>query len=236
MKIYSRGNAAKQWMLEQIQTSAEDRPWRICDIGCGYGSIWPAFLQDHPQMTYVGIDTDTKEIARAKKALEGIPLAQALVADGQVFRAGAGTFDVVTAFSALEHVVHLESFVQTVLSLLKPHGRAYLNYDAGHFRSSDVKERIMVPVSQLLARVGIEGPYMKEVDDKKLMKLVEQAGGRIVARNKFNLSGMKRVVKGEVSDEVLRAWFAFEEHMNTLLPPEKLDPAFWSTVLVVERV
>jgi len=236
MKIYSKGNTAKQWILDQVYASALDRQFRVCDLGCGYGSVWPDFLRAHANVTYLGIDTDAKEIARAQKAFAGLTNATVKVADGQIFSEGAGSFDAVTAFSALEHVVDLKKFVGSALKLLKPGGRAYLNYDAGHFRSHNLKERLMVPLSQFLARLGVEGPYMKEVDDADLERLIRSCGGKLVSLKKFNLSGMKAAARGGLSDEAVAAWLEFELRLNELLEAKKLNAAFWSTVAVAERV
>lgn len=236
MKIYSRGNTAKQWMLEQISNSSNSGTFRVCDFGCGYGSVWPEFLKDHQNISYLGLDTDKKEIERARRAMINLPNAEVKVADGQAFGEGEGTFDAVTAFSALEHIVNLEAFMRTVFGLLKKDGRAYLNYDAGHFRSNNPKERIMVPVSQFLAKVGFQGPYMKEVKDRELQGIIERAGGKVVRFWKFNLAGMKNLVRANVTDDTVRAWYDFELRMNELNAPDALDRSFWSTVAIIEKI
>ena len=237
MKIYSGNNPAKQWMLEEIERLAAGQSIRVFDLGCGAGSVWPRFLQDHPEIVYVGIDTDEKEIERARKNFTNCPNASVSVADGQRFREGVGVFDVVTAFSALEHVVDVKSFIATALSLLKPGGRALLNHDAGHFRSHDVKERLMVPISRGLAKLGIEGPYMKELNDEDIRKFVEAAGGKLIGLRKHNLFCLKGLLRGEnLTDEIAREWLGFENRMNELLAPAKLDPVFWATIAIVERV
>ncbi len=236
MNIYSRKNVAKQWILSEVERLAADAPLKICDLACGYGSCWPKFLIDHPEMLYVGIDLDATEIAKAKIAFTNCTNAQVKVGDAQTLKENEGVFDIVTAFSALEHVVDLNAFVQTTMSLLKPGGKAFLNYDAGHFRSSNVKERMMVPVSQLLARVGIEGPYMKEVVDEELKQIVEQNGGKTRTLLKFNGMGMKSLANSNASEEAIRAWHEFELRMNSLVAPKILDSIFWSTVLVVEKI
>jgi SAM-dependent methyltransferase len=233
--LYSRKNVAKQWIYSEVDRLAEGRDFKLCDLACGYGSGWPDFLKDHPQIAYLGIDTDKKEIARAEKAFGGLANARVSVGDAQMFRDNNGNFDVVTAFSALEHVVDLAAFVKTVLALLKPGGVAYLNYDAGHFRSSNPKERMMVPVSQLLAKIGIEGPYMKEVDDSELTRIVEGQGAKVKSLFKFNGRGIKELANSEASDEAVRAWHDFEFRLNGLVPSKTLDKIFWSTVMVVEK-
>jgi len=236
MNVYSRNNPAKQWVLEEIERISGGREIRICDLACGAGSMWPEFLRDHPTITYVGLDTDRTAIEKAKTAFAQIPNASVRVADGQTFRDGEGTFDVVTAFSALEHVVDVRKFIATAMSLLVPGGRALLNHDAGHFRSHDVKERIMVPVSQLLAKFGFEGPYMRAVSDEELRAHVAACGGKLLQLRKHNLHCFKKSVKGDASTEdVARTLLAFENRMNELLPTDVMDKMFWATILVIEK-
>lgn len=235
MKLYSRKNVAKQWMMSQVESLTGDGGLNLCDLACGYGSAWPEFLRDHPSISYFGIDSDKKEIAKAKRAFEGISNASVMVADAQLFRDKAGSFDVVTAFSALEHVVDLYAFVETVLSLLKSGGSALLNYDAGHFRSSNPKERIMVPISHWLAKMGYEGSYMKEVRDEEIKKIIENQGGRVERFLKFNGRGIKNLAGSKATEEAVREWHTFELKMNDLVSPEILDPIFWSTVIVVTK-
>lgn len=234
MKLYSRNNPAKQWMLEEIERIAADHPVRICDLGCGAGSVWPDLLRDHPEITYVGLDTDVKEIERAKKHFAACPNASVKVADAQRFAEESGRFDIVTAFSALEHVVDLDAFIATALGLLRSGGIALLNYDAGHFRSHDLKERLMVPVSQILAKIGIEGPYMKEVDDAKLAAIVSAKGGVVEKTMKHNFHPLKQLFKG-ANDETISDWFAFEGRLNEHVPKERLHRLMWSTTLVMKK-
>ncbi|MFH1620602.1 MAG: class I SAM-dependent methyltransferase [Patescibacteria group bacterium] len=235
MKLYSRKNIAKQWILSQIESLAGDGYLDVCDLACGYGSAWPEFLKDHLSIKYFGIDSDNKEIAKAKRAFEGILNANVMVADAQLFRDKTGSFDVVTAFSALEYVVDLSAFMETVLSLLKSGGKAFLNYDSGHFRSSNPKERVMVPISQWLAKLGYEGSYMKEVRDEEIKKIAESKGGSVEQLLKFNGRGIKNLAGSKASDEAIREWHDFELKMNDLTSPEILDPIFWLTVIVVTK-
>ncbi len=226
--IYERGNAAKQWILEELDRRFASKQARILDLGCGDGSKWPTFLSAHPSIHVIGIDIDRAAIERGAKHAQ----LELRVLDAQ--KPLQETFDAVIAFSAIEHVVDRVAFLKTVWSALAPGGVAYLNYDDGHFRSSDWKERLMVPVSQLLARVGIEGPYMKHVDDATFRRQAEAQGFRVVALRKHNLHPLKGFMRG-ASDEIIRAWVDFEEKLGTLYTPEQLDRVMWSSTLVLEK-
>jgi ubiquinone/menaquinone biosynthesis C-methylase UbiE len=236
MKIVSPGNSAKECVFRQLALRAGVGTFSVCDLACGSGSVWPAYLVDHPNVSYVGFDTDASAIHVAQEKCAHLPNATFRVADAQTLHADASSFDIVTAFSALEHVVRIDKFLDTVFALLKPSGRAYLNFDNGHFHSHDVKERLMVPVSQLLARVGIEGPYMKEVDDAEVLRMIRERGGEIVGTWKHNMPALKKMAKTHKAPAVLEAWFAFEDRLNEVLTPEQLSPLMGSTTIVMQRV
>lgn len=227
--LYERGNAAKQWILGQLHERFGDRAARILDLGCGDGSKWTVFLSAHPSIRVVGVDTDRCAILRGVHRVS--PQLDLRVSDAQ--EPLQDTFDAVVAFSAIEHVVNREAFLKTVRAALAPGGIAYLNYDDGHFRSRNLKERLMVPVSQLLALFGVEGPYMKHVDDAAFRRLAESQGFRVVAFRKHNLHPLKGFMRG-ASDEAVQAWVDFEEYLGRQYPPERLDRIMWSSTLVLE--
>jgi SAM-dependent methyltransferase len=230
--IYERGNAGKQWILTELDRRFGHITCRILDLACGDGTKWKTFLPSHPDMTVVGIDTDAAAIGRGKAANAGLPNLELRVADAQ--KPIEGTFDAVVAMSAIEHVVDREAFLKTVWDALTPGGVAYLNYDAGHFRSWDIKERIMVPVSQTLATVGYEKPYMKKVDDAVFRAKAERQKFSVIALRKHNLYPLKGFMRN-ASDEALHDWFAYEDALNARFAPEMLDRIMWSTTLVVQK-
>jgi len=207
--------------------------YRILDLGCGAASSWKTFLEKHPNVSYVGFDYDRAAVERGRREFAGVGNASLNFGDAQTL-SSQGEFEVVTAFSAIEHVVDRHAFLKTVFASLKSGGIAYLNYDDGHFRSHDLKERIMVPVSQLLAMVGIQGPYMKHVDDVEFKQQAEQAGFKFLYLRKHNLYPIKGFMRG-ASTEAVEAWYAFEERLNELYTPEQLDKVKWSTTLVIQK-
>lgn len=243
MTLYERGNAAKQWMLEELDRRFCSRgasaygggqaDVRILDLACGDGKKWSAFVESHPAWQIIGVDTDTRAVRTGESLFAGKPQVELRVFDAQR-PVEEGTFDAVVAMSAIEHVVHRPAFLKTVWTALKPGGVAYLNYDAGHFRSSDWKERLMVPISQALAVLGIEGPYMKRVDDAVLRRQAEAQGFRVLGVRKHNLHPLKGFMRG-APDEAIRAWYGFEDRMGSLFTAEQLDTVMWSTTLVLEK-
>lgn len=230
--IYERGNAAKQWMLSELDRRFGDRAFRVLDLAGGSGRIWETFLKTHPNVHVIVVDTDASAITKGKEMYGANNQIELRVADAQ--HPVEGSFDVVTAMSAIEHVVDHPAFLKTVWSALSSNGVSYLNYDVGHFRSHDMKERLMVPLSQVLAFFKIEGPYMKKVDDALFRHQAESIGFKIEKTTKHNLHPMKGFLRG-AKDESIEAWFAFEDSLNAHYPPEKLDHVMWSTTLIVTK-
>lgn len=231
MKIYERGNAAKQAIFLQLAQGLGQESQRILDLACGDGHLWKVFLEAHPQVSVVGLDTDAQAIARGKTQTQ--PRLDLRVFDAQRTFEGQ-LFDAVVAFSAIEHVVDRPAFLRTVWQALKPGGRAYLNYDVGHFRSRDLKERLMVPVSQLLAMIGMEGAYMKQVDDALFLQQARAQGFMLEGVQKYNLHPLKGFFRG-ATPEMVEAWIEFEQRLNTLFSAEQLDRVMWSTTVILKK-
>ncbi len=229
--IYARGNTAKQWIFDDLDQRFGQRPARILDLGCGRGQLWSLFLSQHPNIHVLGVDTDQEAIEIGKRTHQGNPQIDLRVADAQTLLP-EGLFDAVVALSAIEHVVDREAFLRTVGRALKPGGVGYLNYDVGHFRSHSLKERLMVPVSQVLARFGYEGSYMKKVDDRAFRTQIETQGLLVQTVRKHNIGELKGFMK-EAPDNAIQEWYEFEERLSARFPVEALDRLMLSTTFVV---
>jgi cyclopropane fatty-acyl-phospholipid synthase-like methyltransferase len=230
--IYERGNAAKQWIFEEFDREFGNNPVCILDLAGGSGRIWKTYLEQHSMTKVVSVDFDERAISDGKKMYEGNSQMTLRVFDAQ--RPIEQLFDSVVAMSAIEHVVDRPAFLRTVWSSLKPGGKAYLNYDVGHFHSSNIKERLMVPISQILAVFGFQKSYMKKVDDELFRKQTEQQGFKVVSIKKHNLNQLKGFMRG-ASDESLITWFSFEDSLNEQFESEQLDRIMWSTTIIIEK-
>lgn len=231
--LYERGNAAKQWIFTELDRLFSTEPAMVLDLGCGDGHLWKTFLEAHPSIVVHGVDTDAEAIRRGRTFFDGNGQITLAIVDAQHPVEGCSV-DVVVAFSAIEHVVDRDAFLRTVWEALDSGGVAYLNYDVGHFRSSNVKERLMVPVSQLLAVFGIEGPYMKCVNDRLFQEQAKELGFVVEAVRKHNMFPLKGFMKG-ASDDAVREWYAFEERIAKHVSVDKLDQVMWSTTVVLKK-
>jgi cyclopropane fatty-acyl-phospholipid synthase-like methyltransferase len=231
--IYERGNAAKQWILAELHEQLGAAPLRVLDLACGDASKWRVFLEQHSNVSVLGLNTDQSAIQKGNKLFAGESRIVLRTLDAQKTMQEQ-PFDVVVAMSAIEHIVDRTAFLKTAWDALKSGGTAYLNYDVGHFRSRSIKERVMVPVSQLLAMIGVEGPYMKRVDDALFRRQAEAQGFRFLGLRKHNLHPLKGFMRG-ANDVAIMEWCAFEDRLNEQFTPEALDGIMWSSTLIVQK-
>jgi ubiquinone/menaquinone biosynthesis C-methylase UbiE len=231
--LYSSNNAAKQWILEKLGERFKNDAARILDLACGSAWVWEGFLVVHPNANVVGVDFDVEAIEKGIKYYAQQSRIELRIGDAQR-PIEIESYDAVIALSAIEHVVDRKAFLEVVYRALKPGGIAYLNYDVGHFRSLNLKERIMVPVSQVLAFFGKEHWYMKRVDDRLLRSQAELIGFRFVELRKHNIAPLKGVLRN-ASEETIRSWYAFEESLGVSIKPEELDRAMLSTTIVLQK-
>src|SRR5258708_22036054 len=96
---------------------------------------------------------------------------------------------IIFSFSTMEHVYRRAKYLASAKACLNEHGRILMNYDCGHFIVSDLRERINGRIGQVLARLGYERYYQAFVKEKAFIKLVEQAGLRILEAKSFNVYG-----------------------------------------------
>ena len=92
--LYSKNNAAKEWIFRDIQKRFQGKVIQILDIGCGEGYKWKQFIVDNPSFYYLGIDTDTRAIEKSKPS--EFDRMKFNVADGQFFN--SNPVDVVMTF------------------------------------------------------------------------------------------------------------------------------------------
>src|SRR5690242_17835098 len=109
MIIYERGNAAKQWIFEELDRVYGDQTYRVLDLAGGSGRIWKTFLETHKNIRVTVIDTDVRAIRQGQQMYQGNSCIELRVADAQ--HPIQDQFDVVVAMSAIEHVVDRPAFL-----------------------------------------------------------------------------------------------------------------------------
>lgn len=103
---------------------------RVLEIGCGTGGFLKRLQQEY-QLQVQGIELNSAAARIARQ--EGISVEQT---DLSAFAAQyPETFDAVCAFQVLEHVNDPQTFLRSIIRLLKPHGRLILTVpNADSFR------------------------------------------------------------------------------------------------------
>jgi cyclopropane fatty-acyl-phospholipid synthase-like methyltransferase len=208
------GNAAKLYCLRLLDEAIRraNGTFRIVDLGCGDGRNFVELLRRHSQVDYVGVDPSRHAFERAK---ERLPHAQ--IAHMRADEARFEPADAVVSFSVLEHVADRKRYLQAVRANLAADGRAYLNYDSGHFGAdATASERTKAAVARAFAAFGRESWYRARVHDDEFSELLVSAGLRVVEEKGFNtdLKLTYRAIPEARRDLFMDRWVAFELDLN----------------------
>lgn len=208
------GNTAKLYCLQLIEEAAAraDGEFTILDLGCGDGRNFAELLRRVPRIRYVGVEPSRLAAEAARRALPGAEIVNASAYDVR-----RGPADAIVSFSVLEHVVHRDRYVAAIRANLAPHGRAYVNYDAGHFTvDADLAERTKALAGRVLARFGDESRFRAEVQPAELAGLLRTSGLDVEDDKGFNtdLKLSYRDVPEDRRDVFMDLWLTFELALN----------------------
>lgn len=101
---------------------------RLLDLGCGsgYGSFLMA--EARPEASVIGVDYDAQAVEHARQhhQLRNLSFAVGDPTDwgGTI---GGSTFDVITCFDVIEHVLHRELLLEAIAQHLAPDGALYFS-------------------------------------------------------------------------------------------------------------
>ena len=220
------GNSAKLYCLNWIENQllkkgggkekGNEFKFKILDLGCGAGLNFVNLLKLYPQIHYVGIEPSKPICMQAERNLKGLNASIINAYAYNAFEMLKEKFDVIVSFSALEHVYRREEYLRSAKECLKEDGYFQINYDAGHFVSG--KERRKNIIGPILARVGIEKYYQSFVKEEDFLKMIDEAGLRIIEAKFFNthLKGVYKVVPKHHRVEYMKKWLEFELWLNEL--------------------
>ncbi len=105
--------------IDQTLCRVPNRPLHLLDIGCGLGSFLQRTAARFPEWTLHGTDIDPEAVIATRASLAHAEVVQAS-ADEMPFP--DGSFDVITAWDVLEHVLDREAVAAAVSAMLKPGG------------------------------------------------------------------------------------------------------------------
>jgi GT2 family glycosyltransferase/SAM-dependent methyltransferase len=119
------GYLAKQedvyWGMREALMRATDDPGRIAEVGCGLGYVTAALRRSGRDAC--GIDHSAEAVRRAIRRF-GDHYVCADIVDPST---DLGRFDTVIALELIEHVVNPHSFLEAILQLVLPGGRAIIS-------------------------------------------------------------------------------------------------------------
>lgn len=213
--LLSYGNSAKLYCLNWIDNYVKDKKEiTILDLGSGISLNFVSLLKKYSSIHYTGVEPSPKAVKVAKNRLEG--LNATIINDNgyNLFQKLAAKFDIITSFSALEHVYRRRDYLNSAKECLKPHGYFLINYDAGHFISG--KERLINIFGPILARFGIERFYQSFVRENEFFGIIKDIGLKITDAKFFNsnLKGIYKIIPTAHQDEFMKRWLEFEIFLN----------------------
>lgn len=220
MNALTTGNSAKLYCLEWIEEQALKRKggFKILDMGCGTAQNFINLLKLYSWIYYVGIEPLKQSYLQAKKNLNGLNASVYNVNAYELHKTVKERFDVIASFSVLEHVYKRKAYLYSAKECLDDDGYFFINYDAGHFHSRSLKEKLKNIIGPVLAPLSIERCYQSFVKKESFLKMVDEVGFRTIETKFFNtpLKGIYKVIPENLKNEYMLKWLEFELFLNEL--------------------
>jgi SAM-dependent methyltransferase len=197
----------------------------VVDLGCGKAEYWAESIATQSKWELHCIEPDSAVLRVAAQELHHKNV-QFLTSSVQL---PSGSADYVFCFSVLEHVWDLEGFLYEVARILKPEGRAFLNYDDGHFRNHlyrlrgrlfRAKNSLKTCLFLLWKYTRKFDKYQKPIDRVALAPLISSAGLVVVSETYSEIDGLKkieRLVDERYRDELISQIIQLEISLNKLV-------------------
>jgi len=153
---------------------------RVLDIGCGTGSLSILIKRVHPDVAVVGLDPDSKALARARRKAERAAVSiQFDQGFSDALEYGEGTFDHVFSSMMFHHLGldEKEKTLREVRRVLKPGGLfAILDFEQPEFSAGS-----------LVARLFHTPHILKDNSENRILALMAEAGFADAKRVGHNL-------------------------------------------------
>jgi cyclopropane fatty-acyl-phospholipid synthase-like methyltransferase len=232
---------SKEYFLEQVIGEAAkgtDTPIRVLELGCGRAPYIPTIINKYPNLEYVGVEPIDTSFEGAELNLETTPRTKivAQLGYGDIEGLEEGSFDVVVSLSVLEHVKHLDKFMDVSARYLKKGGVMVHRYDLGHaLTPMSLKEHVHVWLGNHIPSVLPERKFVRYVPMKEVEDLYRERGVTPYRHTYHQMPNHKSLVKElekkNIADAVMEEVYVWEfthaEKFAQLDLPirEKLFPA-----------
>ena len=205
-------------MLSMVWSLTGNREVAILDVGCGAARMWKPLLENMPNVSLYGFDPGKNSIAMAKNDLKGLRanFCQGGVASIDTVFPEVQAFDFIVSHSVLEHVVPRHLYFSAIANRLASDGTALISWGSDHFRQG-LRTDLRNYISQLLAMVGVERYYAREVDEQWARKEIVKAGLEINTLHHYSLVELKKLFKlapEESKTQIFQSWIRIEEEFN----------------------
>jgi len=211
------------WILDRL---AENPDLSILDLGSGDSHLFQPVFERYPDVAYVGVEPGPAA-ASAKARTTGCSRAKIVQAPVPENSGLAPAFDIVVSLSVLEHVKHLDRFLQYSAEKVRDGGWLIHLYDLGHaLYPSSAQERLHVLLCRLpgVRALVPETRFVRYVSQAAVERVLEGAGIRITRRLHHNVpqlvSLLKRLPDEEDTRPILDAVIELEQLTSPLV--EKL--------------
>ncbi len=120
--------ATRQREIEEVLATASAARDRLLDVGCGTGNVLRLARRRFRECW--GIDLSPNLLAELRRREGGFRLA---AAQADLLPFGAGTFDLVTMYGVLHHLVDHLSVFRAAYRILRAGGALYADHDPNYF-------------------------------------------------------------------------------------------------------
>jgi len=218
--ILTVGNSAKLYCLNWIEQWAREKNYqiKILDLGCGVALNFVNLLKLHPQIRYIGIEPSKRACLQAQQNLKELNATVINSNAYKIYEKFEEKFDIVVSFSVFEHVYKRKKYLFTAKKCLKNDGYFLINYDAGHFLSDNIIEKLKNILGPILSFFGIEKYYQSFVKEKDFIKIIEEIGFKIIDAKFFNsnLKGVYKIIPRSWKKSYMEKWLEFELWLNEI--------------------
>lgn len=166
--------------LNAILGLIEKKPQKILDVGCASGWFLNEVSKKYPKAECSGVDVYKKCIDYGNKRYKKLKLKHA---DAHKLPFKKNTFDLVICTEVLEHVVNPEKVIKEIKRVLKKDGVAIIEMDTGNF----LFKAVWYWWTNIKHGVW-EDSHIQVFNAKKLEKMIEENGLKIVKKKDFNYS------------------------------------------------
>jgi len=151
----------------------------ILELGSGTSSAVADFLKENKRIKYFGIEPSQEAYAEAQRKighLSNVKLENSLAYETPQ----DSFFDISFSLSVLEHVKHLDRFINMSVKAVRVGGYVVHCYDLGHaLYPSSYKERFQVFLGNISPFILPEHKFVRYLDPEEVKREMEKVGAEV---------------------------------------------------------